>query len=142
MKYGYHPETYAGLLSVSESAAIFQEKQAEKALLACGKVFLKHSLQQSHGLVLLHRHHELTNDQFMVEYRGTATPWPIEARLPEGAKIEPTTWALADGSMKPYEFEFVRSAGTWVTAEGSSFVVVLVNTHEFMKEQFVIIPVL
>ena len=107
MKYGYHPETYAGLLSVSESAAILQEKQAEKALLACGKVFLKHSLQQSHGLVLLHRHHELTDDQFMVEYRGTATPWPIEARLPEGAKIEPMTWALADGSMKPYEFEFV-----------------------------------
>lgn len=32
-----------------------------------------------------------------------------------------------------FALEFVRSAGTWVTAEDSSIVNVLASTHEFMK---------
>lgn len=43
----------------------------------------------------------------MVEYRGTGTAWPFDAQLPVGAVIRPTTWAIAEGAMKPYEFEFV-----------------------------------
>ncbi|KAH8745972.1 hypothetical protein BGZ57DRAFT_936061 [Hyaloscypha finlandica] len=107
MKYGYNPETYAGLPTVSQNAAVFTQKDAEKALNDCGKVFFNHSLQKTHGLVLLHRHFQLTPEEFMVEYRGTATAWPINAKLPVGAAIRPTTWAITDGALEPYEFEFI-----------------------------------
>jgi len=108
--YDFNPDTYASLLKVSESADLFAQKGAEKALVDCGKVFFNHSLQKTHGLVLLHRHFDLSPGEFMVEYRGTATPWPLDAHLPIGAAIRPTTWAVTDGAMKPYEFEFIPGA--------------------------------
>ncbi|KAH8779076.1 hypothetical protein F5882DRAFT_463623 [Hyaloscypha sp. PMI_1271] len=88
MNYGYNPETYAGLPTVSQNAAVFTQKDAEKALNDCGK---------------------LTPEEFMVEYRGTATAWPINAKLPVGAAIRPTTWAITDGALEPYEPVGIRA---------------------------------
>ena len=107
MKYGYDPATYSGLPTVAQSGGTFIQKGAEKAMIDIGRLYVNHSMQQTHGLALLHRHHNLSSEEFMVEYRGTSTAWPINTQLPDGAVIRPTTWAITEGAMKPYEFEFI-----------------------------------
>lgn len=57
---------------------------------------------------MLHRHFEIDVDERVVEFRGVATPWPIDSEEVFGGKVVPRCWGFfSDGELHPTEFSFV-----------------------------------
>ena len=63
------------------------------------------------GMILLHNHFSLENDEYLVEYLNTSTPWKYGSGPGSisdlSRKIHSCTWAmLKDGTIRPYEFKY------------------------------------
>ncbi|KAK4092158.1 hypothetical protein PCL_04055 [Purpureocillium lilacinum] len=63
-------------------------------------------MEYKFGLSLLHRHFDIGEEERMVEYRGTSSPWSACLSM-TGPAIRAINWAVADdGTFRPFEFEY------------------------------------
>ena len=68
------------------------------------EVFMRHKMQRKLGVVVNHRHMEMSAGERLVHYEKVATPWQIDAVPPAIAnKLQGATWAAVDGALVPYE---------------------------------------
>lgn len=65
-------------------------------------LFEKYGTERVFGVVLNHRHFNMSSNERLVEYAGTSVPW--ESMLD---KTQPTSWFISeDNNCLPYEFHY------------------------------------
>jgi len=113
MTSSYDPAIYDSLPSLAQAGRRFDEKDGENLVDDTFRnLFLQHRMESTFGLVLLHRHFDLSPKEQLVEYRGTSVPWEVTP-LSRSSRVQPSNWALAkDGSFHPYEFHYSTDNST------------------------------
>lgn len=77
----YDPDTFAALPELASAGARFRVLGARvlgaEALVNSEfrSLFLEHKMDRTYGLMLLHRHFDLSNGERLVEYQGASVPW-------------------------------------------------------------------
>ncbi|KAK0609273.1 hypothetical protein B0T17DRAFT_621711 [Bombardia bombarda] len=99
----YDPQAFDTLPSIGNAAARFRDSDGETLVSSTFRdLFTRYEMDRVFGLILLHRHFPLHEDERLVEYNGTSVPWRLDKLA---AHIRPTSWLLtADGAIRPYEF--------------------------------------
>lgn len=70
-------------------------------------MFHRHKVHKTFGVMILHRHFDMTQDERLVEYGGVTTPWPLsETNEIFGGKVVPRCWTFSKGGLYPIEFGF------------------------------------
>ncbi len=98
----YNPDTFNELPLIGQAAARFTALDGDRLVTTFGDVFVRHQMDRTFRLALLHRHFELATNERLVDYRGTSVPWEMNKLA---ANIKPSTWMLSGaGTVHPYEF--------------------------------------
>jgi hypothetical protein len=73
-------------------------------------LFLRHGVQRKLGVMVLHKHFDMTPDEKLVEFGSVTTPWAlpggVDAHQVFGGKVVPRSWTFSDGHLYPIEFGF------------------------------------
>jgi len=113
----YNPSTYDRLPNLTINMEKFNTAKGNSVVGALIRpLFLRHRMERTFGLVLLHRHFELSPKERLVTYQGTSVPWTEEAindsKIKPGT-IQPSSWLLDEtGDIHPYEFEYISHRDT------------------------------
>lgn len=102
------PASYNKLPSLFDAEKDFRSARAN-SLVSNGirQLFIEHKMDTTFGVTMLHRHFDLADNELLVEYNGTSTPWDMTGRPETASCLRPTLWGLTqEGLLQPYEFEF------------------------------------
>jgi hypothetical protein len=81
----YTSSTYDGLLDIRESKLNFESINAKSFLPQLGNIFIKHNLEESYGLTLMHNHFPISSDEVLVESLNddisVTVPWKIKGHF-------------------------------------------------------------
>jgi hypothetical protein len=97
----YDPHVYDGLLRFHSSKRLL--KQNYTSINHIGQTFVKHGVHESFGLNLLHKHFDMSDDEFL--HRSFN-------RAGSSATMRPTKVAAFDDAV-PYLWRAVRADGDW-----------------------------
>jgi hypothetical protein len=99
----YNPEAFNKLPSISDAVAKFDALDGDTLVsTSFRELFLRHNMDRTFGLILLHRHFELDLNERLVSYGDTSVPWQLSKI---SKHIMPSNWLLSgDGAIRPYEF--------------------------------------
>ncbi|KAH0542351.1 hypothetical protein FGG08_003289 [Glutinoglossum americanum] len=99
----YDPEAFNKLPSISDAVAKFDAIDGDSLVsTSFRELFLRHNMDRTFGLILLHRHFELDQNERLVSYGDTSVPWQLSKI---SKNIMPSNWLLSgDGAIRPYEF--------------------------------------
>jgi hypothetical protein len=98
----YNPSVYNNLPLLAQAGQLFEAKQGNDVVKRLGAVFQKHGTERVFGLVLNHRHFDMSQSERLVEYHGTSVPWTEMLD-----KIRPSTWYISGRNVcSPYEFDY------------------------------------
>lgn len=102
----YSPAIFNALPDLGDSGREFDARNGNSLVEKIGDLFVKHNMEYIFGLSLLHRHFDIGEEERMVEYRGTSSPWSACLSMTSPA-IRAINWAVADdGTFRPFEFEY------------------------------------
>lgn len=110
----YQHSSYQALPSLVVAANIFMDKSLDSLLQGEGVIrsfFLKHDIHKEWGIVLLHKHFDISPGDRLVEFGNTSTPWRAETKDSTfekyGGLVVPRSYKLLDGQFTPYEFAYM-----------------------------------
>jgi hypothetical protein len=72
-----------------------------------GALIRDRQLENIFGVCLVHRHFEIGDNEKLVEYKGTATPWENGTEVTTGGTVMAQSWFYYDDKLVPFEFEYV-----------------------------------
>ena len=98
---GYDPGVFAGLPKFHEAKTLLKERYNHIGHI--GHPFVKHQVQDSFGLNLLHKHFDMSNDELL--YRSFNDTETV-------ATMQPMSVMLAEDAV-PYLWRATRAGGTW-----------------------------
>lgn len=110
----YAAEKFNSLPFLGESNKAFQAIGGKEALFSdLEALFIRYGVTNLLGLILVHRHFDVNEDELLVECNGTAQPWTV----PDSASIyddddgiiKPQSWVFLRGRLMPFEFFFEPS---------------------------------
>lgn len=101
----YSAERHNAPPGIDESGQRFAELNAAAVLDTIGRLFVKHQVEQTFGLALVHQHFDLESDEKLLNVGNVAVPCKANDGLDED-QINPSAWAVADGGVSPYEFTY------------------------------------
>lgn len=101
----YDHNEYQTLPSISDAVAKFDAINGDNLVsTAFRELFLNYKMDRIFGLILLHRHFDLEQNERLVEYGGTSVPWRF-SKISEN--IRASSWFLSvSGVIRPYEFYY------------------------------------
>ncbi|KAF8247776.1 hypothetical protein K440DRAFT_293830 [Wilcoxina mikolae CBS 423.85] len=106
----YTPDLFNSLPLFEDARLLTKERVKKEDLSKLRELFQKYSVQSTFGLIMLHRHFLLDQDEKLIEYRGVSTPWKVGTTSSStifGGCIVPRCWAFfSDGQLHPTEFRF------------------------------------
>lgn len=98
-------------------------------------IFVRHGVQSSIGLTLLHNHFRLNDGDKMVNYGAVAYPWAMGTASEETVRnVYPLAWRFTDGDgIAPYEFGYVQGGSDEPELQTKSLAPFLEELHEVLK---------
>ncbi|KAH8878716.1 hypothetical protein GQ53DRAFT_81783, partial [Thozetella sp. PMI_491] len=100
----YEPEAFNRLPLLTDAVKRFDALDGDAFVAtAVRELFVRHEVDRTFGLALLHRHFELQPGERLVDYGGTSVPWHLGKISKD---IRPCNWALGDDVIRPYEFRY------------------------------------
>lgn len=104
----YNPSSYNMLPQLHDAEQNFHSAGADSLVPnEIRQCFIDNKMDTTFGLALLHRHFDLADNERLVEYNGTSTPWDLSDRPSTTSHLKPTVWGLtSEGLLQPYEFAF------------------------------------
>jgi hypothetical protein len=131
----YDPGKYRSLKSLSAAGDDFEKRQAQEIIEEkfrlrimpslpttirtdvpplSSELFVKHGVQNTLGMILLHRHFDLEDHEKLVESGNVSVPWSYTQNDDNlhGGSVVPRSWILADNGLHPYEFGYNSFGGT------------------------------
>jgi len=107
----YDSALYNNLREVDRASDHFEARDdPDSVIRSLEALFRKHSVTDTLGVALLHRHFELKPDEVVVDLRGIATPWHISSLKNSNYQgigaVLPLSLMLIEGQPRAYEFYF------------------------------------
>jgi hypothetical protein len=99
----YDPAVYNSLQDFPEVAQSFRSRNGKFFIRSIRKVYLRHKVEGSLGVGLVHRHFDLSADERLVQEGNKSTPRDIEDV--NKTNVIPSAWAFRNGALYPYEFK-------------------------------------
>lgn len=83
-------------------------KSADIALLTTtiGQVFMKHEVQNLFGIILLHNHFSLDENEMLVNIGSVAVPWKTTSLAEQLQDVKGSAWRFTEHGVAPYEFTY------------------------------------
>lgn len=105
----YEHSIYMSLPEFSVVAQAFRARRGKHFINTVRELFLRHNIEDTLGVCLVHRHFDLAPDERLVEEGKTSTPWTLD-RV-NNANVIASAWAFRGGILYPYEFEVASAPG-------------------------------
>lgn len=98
----YDPSTYNRLPLLADAGKMFDIKNGNKLLESFRLLFQQYKTDRIFGLILNHRHFDMSPSERLVEYQGTLVPWENMT-----SSTRPSSWLISeDDDCLPYEFYY------------------------------------
>lgn len=102
MSSAYDPSAYNRLPLLPDAGKMFDVKHGDGLLEEFRLLFQQYKTDRTFGLVLNHRHFDISPNERLVEYQGTLVPWQNMV-----ANTKPSSWFVSeDDECLPYEFYY------------------------------------
>ncbi|KAJ4244034.1 hypothetical protein NW762_014647 [Fusarium torreyae] len=139
----YNPHIFKSINYLLDSDRLFHTNNGPAVRSGSMRdLFIKHGVVDGLGLILLHKHFEIGEDQALVDYNGTAMAWDLKGTAvsengvvqKHGGFIKPRAWLLSTNKKQliPYEFYFQHYKTTENIAYNQTALPRL--TEEFVNE--------
>ncbi|PUU77178.1 hypothetical protein B9Z19DRAFT_1128629 [Tuber borchii] len=106
----YQPEVFAQLHNIDEAYRRLEEKTVSKEMLGeVRSLFIRYGVHRTLGIMVLHKHFDMTPEEKLVEFGNVSTPWLVPEANGDsvfGGKVVPRSWAFSSGHLYPIEFGF------------------------------------
>ena len=103
----YDPAAFTHIPFIKDATIQFYENGLHKLVQSIGALIRDHQLENMFGVCLVHRHFELRDNEKLVEYKGTATPWENGTERTTGGTVTAQSWFYHGDKLVPFEFEYV-----------------------------------
>jgi len=102
----YSTQHYNSLPSIADAGRSL--KPADIALLTTtiGQVFVKHKVQKLFGIILLHNHFSLDENEILVNIGSVAVPWKTPSLAEQLRDVKGSAWRFTEQGIAPYEFAY------------------------------------
>jgi hypothetical protein len=101
----YAVEHYNSLPKLRVAKDQFGSARASEILFTeIGKAFVKHHVENTLGIALLHNHFLLEHHEMLVNVDSVAVPWDTTSGATELAGVNASAWRFTDQGLAPYEF--------------------------------------
>ncbi len=101
----YAVEHYNSLPELRVAKDQFESARASEILFTeIGKAFVKHHVENTLGIALLHNHFLLEHHEMLVNVDSVAVPWDTTSGATELAGVNASAWRFTDQGLAPYEF--------------------------------------
>ncbi|KAL8649468.1 MAG: hypothetical protein Q9210_004374 [Variospora velana] len=103
----YAVEHYNSLPGLRVAKDQFDSAKASEILFTeIGNAFVKHRIENTLGIVLLHNHFFLERYEMLVNYDSVAIPWDLTSGTTELMAVNASAWRFTDQGLAPYEFAY------------------------------------
>ena len=103
----YDPAAFSQILLIKDAATQYFITGLNKLVESLGSLLHNYELESTFGVCLVHRHFDLGNDEKLVEYKGTTTPWENRTEKSAGGTLAAQSWFYHDDMLLPFEYEYV-----------------------------------
>lgn len=102
----YSTQDYNSLPNIADAGSSL--KPADIALLTTvvGQVFVKHKVQDIFGIILLHNHFSLDENEILVNIGPVAVPWKTSSLIEQQRDVRGSAWRFIEQGIAPYEFTY------------------------------------
>ena len=101
----YSVEYHNSLPDIADAKIQFDSLDADKILFTdIGRAFVKHHVEIMLGVVLLHNHFLLAQDEILVNVGPVAVPWKTDSGAKELKDVYPSSWGFTKDGIAAYEF--------------------------------------
>ena len=101
----YAVEHYNSLPELGVAKDQFESAQASEILFtAIGQAFVKHHVENTLGIILLHNHFLLEHHEMLVNVDSVAVPWDTTSGATELAGVKASAWRFTEQGLAAYEF--------------------------------------
>ena len=101
----YAVKHYNSLPELRVAEDQFESARASEILFTeIGKAFVKHHVQNTLGITLLHNHFLLKHHEMLVNVDSVAVPWNTTSGATELAGVNVSAWRFTDQGLASYEF--------------------------------------
>ncbi|KYK59810.1 hypothetical protein DCS_00944 [Drechmeria coniospora] len=100
----YSPQHYSSLPSIEDASETLTSDAVALLTSAIGHVFVKHQVQKLFGIVLLHNHFTLKDDEILVNFGSVAVPWKTTSSAKQLLDVKGSAWRFTKDGLVPYEF--------------------------------------
>ena len=101
----YHVKHYNSLPELGVAKDQFEAARVSEILLTeIGMAFVKHHVENSLGILLLHIHFLLEPDEMLVNINSTAVQWDMRSNAKELSNVGASAWRFTEKGVAPYEF--------------------------------------
>jgi len=103
----YRPAEYQALPHLDNAFDTYLERSPQHIIEEkMMEVFRKHQVFNELAVCLIHRHFDMADNEKLVEFGATSTPWVVRDENMMGGSVKPRSWVFKGGKMMPYEFGF------------------------------------
>lgn len=101
----YAVEHYNSLPELGAAKEQFESTRASDILFTeIGQAFMKHHVENTLGIALLHNHFLLERHEMLVNVDSVAVPWDTTSGAMELAGVSASAWRFTKQGLAPYEF--------------------------------------
>ncbi|KAE9369881.1 hypothetical protein N431DRAFT_485680 [Stipitochalara longipes BDJ] len=72
-----------------------------------GNLFLDFQVENTFGVILLHRHFDLEPKEKLVHFGNSSVPWNIDSQSLDSKGIVPIAWQFLQDGLAPFEWRYV-----------------------------------
>lgn len=104
----YSHEAYEALPFITAAEHDLHVSLAGKQLAdVLGKLFLDFQVENTFGIILLHRHFGLKRNERLVHFGNSSVPWTVDERHLESKTVVPVAWQFSQDGIAPFEWRYV-----------------------------------
>lgn len=102
----YSVQHYNSLPSIMDAGINLTPADIALLTTTIGLVFVKHEVQKLFGIILLHNHFSLDENEILVNIGSVAVPWKTNSLAEQLRGVRGSAWRFTEQGVAPYEFAY------------------------------------
>lgn len=102
----YSTHDYNSLPNIMDAGNNLKSSDIDLLTKEIGQVFIKHGVEKLFGIILLHNHFSLEEDEMLVNIGSVAVPWKTSSLAQQLDDVKGSAWVFTKNGVSPYEFTY------------------------------------
>ncbi|KAI0003449.1 hypothetical protein F4779DRAFT_621876 [Xylariaceae sp. FL0662B] len=102
----YSAQHYNSLPSIGDAGSNLKPEDIVLFTMTIGQVFVKHKVQKLFGIILLHNHFSLDENEILVNIGSVAVPWKTSSLSEQLRDVRGSAWRFTEQGLAAYEFAY------------------------------------